>query len=472
MGSCRSLTVALPAALLAILLIAAASAAADKGVSKRRPQDAPRLSLADAVASALARNLKISDGMLAIQESEHQRREAYSDFFPSVDLQYLGAGYRYRQSGVVQSFAMSHDSRRAAAVALDANGNPHFGSYPYRIDPYRTFTLAATLTQPIYTGGKLLSNYKYARLGVDYSELDLGVRRQDLTLEVYQAYFDMIQGQKLLDVANQSIRALESLRNQTVEFYKAGVVPKVDVLATEGQLAQARIQRTQAATDIEKARSALCYLLRYPQESPLEIVEDLKYEPTGYGVPGIYNTAIQNRLEIRQANISVEQALALVKAAQSDLLPSVALQAQGSRTNDDWNPLDHEAINAWKLQGVFTWAFDTFRTRETVKEKRVGQARAFVQAQLLVEQIMNEVKEAYLDMKRAESDIQDNRKAVEFRSENFRINQERYKEQVATYTEVLDAQRQLSQAQGDYYISLVSYRINLAVLERQMGIIR
>jgi outer membrane protein TolC len=91
---------------------------------------------------------------------------------------------------------------------------------------------------------------------------------------------------------------------------------------------------------------------------------------------------------------------------------------------------------------------------------------------LLVEQIMQEVKQSYLDMKRSEEDIQNNKAAVEYRRENFRINQERYKEQVATYIEVLDAQRQLSLAEGDYYISLVGYRINQATLERRMGILR
>jgi outer membrane protein TolC len=189
-------------------------------------------------------------------------------------------------------------------------------------------------------------------------------------------------------------------------------------------------------------------------------------------VPDIYATAAANRVEIRQANISVEQALALVRAAQADLIPNVSLQIHGTRTNDDWNPFDREAMNDWQIQGIFTWAFDMFRSRETVKEKRVGQARAFVAREQLVEQIMEDVKTAYVDMKRSESNIFDNQRAVEYRKENFRINRERYKEQVATYTEVLDAQRQLSQAEGDYFTSLCQYRINKAVLERRMGTLR
>ncbi|MEW6114187.1 MAG: TolC family protein, partial [Thermodesulfobacteriota bacterium] len=173
-----------------------------------------------------------------------------------------------------------------------------------------------------------------------------------------------------------------------------------------------------------------------------------------------------------QANISVEQAVSLMKAAQADLIPQVNIQISGTRMNDDWNPFDPEAVNDWSIRGVAAWTLDMFRTRETVKERRASQAKAFVSRELLVEQIMQEVKQAFADMKRSESDIFNNKKAVEFRTESFRINRERYKEQVATYTEVLDAQRELALAQGDYYISLIQYRINKAILERRMGTLR
>ena len=447
---------------------------------------AAKLDLAQVVSIAVSRNLRMADSRLAVQEKEHQRREAFSDFFPSIDLSYTATADKYQQQSFIQTFTGVQDSRRSSPFAglvtrqigVDSLGGavvgplPVTGTYPYRIDPYRQFSLVATITQPLYTGGKLLNDYKYTRLGVDYSAIQFEVDRQDLILDVYQAYYQMVQAQKLLEVAETSIRALQALKNQTTEFYKAGVVAKVDVLSTEGQLAQAMIQRTQAITDREKSRATLNLLLRYPQESPTQIVEDIAYRPNPYRVPEIYSTAAGNRLEIRQANISVDQAMALVQSSKADLLPSVSVQAMGSRVNDDWNTFDPEAANDWRLQGVLSWSFDIFRRRETVKERRASQARAFVAREQLVEQVMQEVKSAYLDMKRSESDIQNNRAAVEYRRENFRINQERYKEQVATYIEVLDAQRQLSQAEGDYYISLVGYRINRAALERKMGTLR
>ncbi len=436
--------------------------------SAAKKNEYPPLTLRQAVTIAVSRNLRMADARLAVEEKEYQRREAYSDFFPSVNLQYNATGYRYRQSGNVAALASAHDSRRIAAFLPPAT----FSDYPFRTDPYRAFSLTATMTQPVYSGGRLLYNYKYARLGVDYEELQLQVDRQDLILDVYDAYYQMMRSEKLLEVANDSVRALEALRNQTQEFYKAGVVAKVDVLSTEGQLANAKISQTQALTDIERYRAQMNLLLRYPPDTPITIVQDLEYRTNPYRIPAIYRLAAENRLEIRQANITVEQAMALVKTAQSSLIPSVTINGQASRFNDDWNPFDHEAVNDWSITGVFSWAFDAFRSRETVKERRASQARAFVAREQLVEDIMEEVKEAYLDMERSESDIFNNRKAVEFRRENFRINQERYKEQVATYTEVLDAQRELAQAEGDYYTSLIAYRLNRATLERLMGVLR
>ncbi len=435
-----------------------------------------KVDLNQAVQLAILRNLRMADARLAIREKEYIRQEAFSDFFPTLDFAYQAKFDRYQnlsyRNALVGVHASRWSSRVIGGVTYPTQERDGQQTRPYRINPFTQVTSGLTLTQPIFSGGKLINEYKFARLGVDYTVIQSEVTRQNLILDVNDAYYGVMLAMKLLQVANESVRALEALRNQTMEFYKAGVVPKVDVLSTEGQLAQARIQRTQAITDIQKQTAQLNYLLRNPQETPTKIVEDLSYQPTDYEIPQIYAIAAGNRLEIRQANISVDQALALIKVAKGDLLPNISAKVNGSRTNDDWNTLDPEGTNYWTLQGTLTWTFDFFRRRMAVQERRVSEARSFVAREQLVEQIMNDVKQAYMDMKRSESDIFDNRKAVEFRRENFRINQERYKEQVATYVEVLDAQRQLSLSEGDYYTSLIGYKLNRATLERQMGILR
>ena len=444
------------------------------------------LSLADAVRIALARNLTMADSRLAVAEKEYQRREAFSDFFPLGIAQYNATFDRYINQYPFSYFEMFgmvnqgiHDSRysgRQQAVRFQdifgKNTTSPGGAYPYRLDLYRLFTGSVTLTQPIFNGGKLLNDYKYAKLGVDYSAIQYDVNRQDLVLSVNRAYYQMGLAQKLLEVANESIKALEGLRGQTRKFYQVGLVPKVDLLSTEGQLAQARIQKTQSISDIAQNQALLNYLLRNPQETALKIDDEMSYQPNQYRLPDAYAIAAANRVEIRQAHISVEQALALVKSAKADLLPNADVALTGIRYNDDWNVIDPEGTNDYQIQGLCNWTFDMFRRRSTVQQRRSTGARSETARRLLVEKIMNEVKQAYEDMKRSESDIGDNTKAVAFRRESFRINRLDYEQQVATYVEVLDAQRQLSLAEGSYYVSIAAFKVNQATLERKMGILK
>ena len=59
---------------------------------------------------------------------------------------------------------------------------------------------------------------------------------------------------------------------------------------------------------------------------------------------------------------------------------------------------------------------------------------------------------------------------MEQAKENYRINEERYKEQVATSTDVLDAQTRLTRAQSNYFNTLSVFNIAKAALDRAMGL--
>ena len=87
----------------------------------------------------------------------------------------------------------------------------------------------------------------------------------------------------------------------------------------------------------------------------------------------------------------------------------------------------------------------------------------------LVEGVTLEVKQDYLNMLQAEESIGVAEKAIEQAEENLRMNEERYKYQVATATDVLDAVTLLAQIRVNYYSSLSDFNIAKAGLERAMG---
>ena len=98
---------------------------------------------------------------------------------------------------------------------------------------------------------------------------------------------------------------------------------------------------------------------------------------------------------------------------------------------------------------------------------RLSQAR--YQKEEIGDNIRLEVKLAYLKNKESEKNIITIKKAIEQAKENFRINEERYKGQMATSTDVLDAQVLLSITMTNYYNALYDFKISKAFLYRAMG---
>jgi outer membrane protein TolC len=282
----------------------------------------------------------------------------------------------------------------------------------------------------------------------------------------------MTLAELLLGVARESISNLEVLKNLNEKFLRAGTVTKTDVLSTEGSLYRAYVGQRLVMKYIEAARAKLNNLLSNPPETPLEIVQDYKQRSNPYNIPQIYNTAMVNRDEIVQATLEIRRGIEGTKAANAALLPKVSLTAVGTRTNDDWNVLDPEGNNNWTLTGTLTWAFNMFKFNSNVKESREAVNEKVFARQRLVQDISQNVKLAYLDMKTSERDIDDFRRMVAIRSENFRLFQMRYQQGDVSFTEVIIAENDYVNSKVDYYTALVNYRVNQAILERRMGILR
>ena len=85
-----------------------------------------RLSLSQAVSIAVNRNLRMADSRLAVREKEHQRREAFSDFFPSINIQYVAVADKYQQPTFVQELSGVQDAR----WSVRGTGVPPGGAAP------------------------------------------------------------------------------------------------------------------------------------------------------------------------------------------------------------------------------------------------------------------------------------------------------------------------------------------------------
>ncbi len=114
------------------------------------------------------------------------------------------------------------------------------------------------------------------------------------------------------------------------------------------------------------------------------------------------------------------------------------------------------------------WEWGKTKNRVEAGQSRENQAADFLAN--IRDQITLEVKNAFLLLHEAEKQVQVAKKAIEQAEENFRINTERYREQVGTSTDVIDAQTLLTKAKSDRHNALGDFSISRAKLERAMGV--
>jgi len=285
--------------------------------------------------------------------------------------------------------------------------------------------------------------------------------KQDLVLQVKATYFNILKAEKIRQVALRAVEQLEAGVEVSQAYYDVGIIPKNDLLQTQVQMAQARQNLTKAEVELAIAKAAFNTLLRRDVEMEVTLEDILAYRPIEVTFEECLANARMNRPELKEAELNVKRVEKEVQLARSQYFPFLGVSGSRYEDKDSWN------ITAYARWTFWQWG----KKRQLVREKEIRLVQA-EDARVQVEDgISLEVKDAYLRLREAKDKIGVADVAVEQAEENYRINVERFREQVATTTEVLDAQTLLTQAKSNYYNALSDFNIARANLERAMGVV-
>lgn len=405
------------------------------------------LTLEESIKIAMERSLTLHSAAVGVIGSEFRRKEAITNFLALWTGQYTYTRWSF-----------------PAFIGNIGSGIRTFTGSP---DVYNFNT---TVSQPLFTGGLNLANYRAAKIGVDLSKETVETTKRDLVLQVRAGYFIILRAEKFLAVAEQQVKQFEAQLEVTKAFFDVGIVPKNDVLQAEVQLANARQGLVKAENDLATAKASFNTLLRREINAPLEVVDILAYKAFPLSYEQSVEEALRLRPEIRAAQLSIDQAKENVKIARSGFFPIISLTGNYSRTSDDYTTFGDLRSERWNIQALATFTLWNWgNTAFKVGENKVKVTQAEDSKTKLIESVTLEVKDDYLNMLVAEKNLGVAEKAIEQAEENLRMNEERYKYQVSTQTDVLIAVTLLAQARVNYYGALSDFNVAKAQLERAMG---
>jgi outer membrane protein len=334
------------------------------------------------------------------------------------------------------------------------------------------YTWQVTVTQPLFTGGRNLANYYLAQLGVLQSAIEVTQATEDLLLAVKQAYFGILASEKALEVARTSVVNLTSHLNVAQNFFDVGMVPRNQVLEAEVELAKAQLEETNQSRNLEVNKARLNILLRRPVTAPVSVEDNLRYNHFPLTLERCLEIGLENNPGILLGRNQVEAGARNVDLARSDLYPQINLQYTNSTTGS--TPRAHGGYTSdssgWNVAAVASWNFwEWGRSKAEVEKSKVALNQAVDALASLEDATKLDITSDYQTLVSAGRNIDVSAKAVVSAAEDLRMVTERYQEQVATNTDVLDSQTRYSQAQYDHFQSLYNYNLAWAAIERTLG---
>jgi outer membrane protein len=415
--------------------------------------DGETLNLRQTIDAALKANLELQRSKDEIDAATANKNAATTEFFPTLNARY---GYIRRDKPSTQALGTQ------SGQVVDVIVNPE--------DEYNFVT---SFSQPIFTGFALYNRYKIADLGLDIAEYSQRLTRQNVILDAKNAYYLILKAQKLMDVAEDTVKQIAAQKDVAENMYQVGMSPLNDLLQSQVQLANAKQGYITAKNNLDITRSQFNTLLRRPVNASVSVVDILDFTPWEHDIDYCLAMAEENRLEIEVADLEVQIAEKDYKLTQKDYFPSVNLTGTYTKRGTDWDVDGGTGISDsdfWDIRATASWDFWQWgRTRYGVKEKLSRLSQAKLRKRELLDSISLEVKQAYLKTQEAQKNITTIEKAIEQAKENLRITEERYKEQVSTTTDVLIAQTLLTETMTNYYNALYDFKIAKAILYRALG---
>ena len=412
------------------------------------------LTLERAIDIALAQNPGVAASGLGIQEAEHRKKAAGADFLPKLKTTY--------------SYTHLSDppELNLPAMASLAQGSLSNGIS----DDFSFFTVKAV--QPLFTGGEIYNKYKLEKLGVDVARLKNDSARNDLVYSVKATYFTVLKAQKLLEVARQAVAQIASHEKTAQDMFEQEMIAKNDLLEAQVRRAQAEQDLVRAEQGVDLAKAMFNTVLHQDVEAPVDLADPADEQRVMLSLTESQALAMQRRPVISEIDTTIKQAQTGVKLAQSTYYPKLAFVTAYNRIGDHaaTDSMKYLDANTWSMTVNMDWTFFEWgKKSNVVGEQKVKLLEAQEIKKEVVDKVMLQVKDAWLRTQENWKNINVSRTAIARAEENFRINQNRFNQQMSTTTDVLDAQTLLTHARSNYNNSLYDYFISRAMLENAVA---
>lgn len=418
------------------------------GETGPKPTEAPgALTLRSAVWIALDRNPIVRAAQEGVVAAREAAGEARAPYYPRLD-----ANARYAR----------WQSRIFLPTGVARPGVPTI------VGPTDDWSAALTARYTLFDAGERRARLMAALHRTGVAQREAEATRQDIALNVHNAYFGLLSALEGENVARENLGRAEDHLAIAQQRREAGAVPSADVVRARVEVADARLSLTRARSSVRTARGNLNAAMGLPVEMEWKVEPEPAdpLPPDRIDLAQSLQAALHNRPSLAAGLEQLGVARADVEAARSAYGPTLSADGSLGRRDADLLPEDTE----WSLGLTLSWPIFTgfarshrlARTRaELSAEESTLRARAL--------QVQREVWSAYHTLVETHESAEAARALVGEAEESVRLSRERYEVGAGTINDLLDAQLALARAKVQLTAAHWDYRQAYSSFRRSTG---
>ena len=465
------------------------------------------LTLDSCRALALANNKELRMSQEKVKAAHYEQKAAFTNFLPKIDV---GGTYMRTQKEIsllsdaqknaignvgtavggqlqqfgnqLQQIAVSHPELLPLLEPLSGvmgqlpgalNGVGQGIVDAFRTDTRNLYAGAATLTQPIFMGGKILAYNKITKYAEQLAASQHATGMQDVVMSTDQAYWQVISLVNKKRLAESFVELVRKLDSDVNKMLEEGVATQADALSVRVKVNEAEMALVQVEDGLSLSKMVLCQLCGLPLDTEIRLADE---EMEDLALPDTFtesnvNTALANREELKSLELASKIYRQKVNVARAGYLPSIGLTASYLFSNPSlFNGFENKFRGTWGIGvvvtiPVFHWGENIYKVRAAKAEANIARYRlddAREKVELQVTQNSYKVNEAAKKLAMAE-------KNMEKAEENLRYANFGFREGVIPTSNVLEAQTAWLSAQSGKIDAQIDLKMSEIYLNKSMG---
>lgn len=388
--------------------------------------------IADTVESSLkASKLNTAAASELVNDGKSARRP---DINISLSVGYLGNGYIW-------------DRDFSDGMSVDI---PHFGT-----------NFALEIQQVLYAGGAINKSIALSEKNKQMAELEYETNRQQVHFSLVGNYLNLYKAINQIDVYNQNILLVEKLIENLNAKKEQGTILQNALTRYELQLENLKLQRRRLENSIQIFNHQLVTALKL--DNSTEIIPDTtllgKLIEIGHEEDW-QQQATENSPILQQSAMGVEMSSLSCDLELSSRRPTIALIAQdhldGPVTIEI--PALNKNFNYWFVGiGINYNLSSLYKNNNRVRAAKLNMAQSEERENVAKEHISNAIQESYIRLNEAYNEVEVQTKNLELARLNYNVINNRYINDLALLTDMLDASNSILTAELD----LKNAQINL-----------